>query len=246
MSGSAPNLQRHLQRAARAISPATLTKHVHTRKIIQNFADTHALVYFGYVNYRTDEHRLVRGMTTATNQEDAHYCIGSYDGYDVVYVRRRSESSTYVSGRPMVRYWQIMQIDLQTNYDIPHVLIGPHPGKNGQYDEITSALHSFQPIQLGMFSPPSQSFVGKYTVYAKPSRNMDVERLLTVELTDNIANHFYPLGIEIWDGCLFVYATQHRPSQQLLDIMIKNGVWLARKIDEQSRQLASEQKQLSA
>ena len=224
-----------MQRMAKTVSPKYISQSLQTRSIIQKFADTHSLVYFGNVNYRTDEHRLVRGMTTDANQEDSHYCIGTFNAYDVVFVRRASEV------RGTRRYWLIMQIDLRTRFDMPHVCIGPHPGKNGQYDDITSVLHSFQPITLGVFGAHDKRFMQNYTLYTKPSRNLDAERLFTPEITKQIADHFPPLGIEIWDGCVFIYAAQRRPNAQLLDAMLRNGVWLAETLDAKAKELADEQ-----
>lgn len=244
MAVASGRLQQHVTHVARAMSPSVLSRKLQTRKLIQNFADEHGMVYFGYVNYRNDEHRLVRGMTTATGQEDTHYCIGTYDGYDVVFVRRRSESSKFVSGRPLSRQWLVMQIDLRTKFDVPHVFVGPHPGKDSQYDEITSALHSFQPIMLGVFGAHDRQFTNRYTVYTKSSRNIDTERLIHPGLTVQIGQHFWPLAFEIWDGCLFIYSSNRRPTAALLDVMLKNGVWLARQIDERCEELAAEQLRL--
>lgn len=234
-------LHRQVRRVKDTISPQTLAHKLQTRRIIQDFADSHGMVYFGYVNHRTDEHRLVRGMTTSTHQDDTHYCIGSFQGYDAIFVRRQSTMSS-VPSKQIHRNWLIMQIDLRTNYDIPHVFIGPHVGQSGQYDEITSALHSFSPITIGVFGAHSQKFTNAYQMYTKPSRNIDVERILTPEITEQIAAHFSSLAIEIWDDCLFVYSTHRRPTRQLLDAMLRNGVWLAEQIDARCRHLIEEGK----
>lgn len=234
-------LRRQVKRVKDTISPQTLTHKLQTRRIIQDFAETHGMVYFGYVNHRTDEHRLVRGMTTATNQDDTHYCIGSFQGYDAIFVRRQSLAQLSPS-RQLHRNWLIMQIDLRTQYEIPHVCIGPQPGQSLQYDELTSALHSFSPITLGVFGAHSTKFTNAYKVYTKPSRNIDVERIFTPEITDQIATHFSSLYIEVWDGCVFVYSTHRRPTRPLLDTMLRNGVWLAEQIDERCRHLIEEGK----
>ena len=80
-----------------------------TKRIVNQFADEFGLVYFGYVSQRSDEHHIVRGMTVSTNHHDDHYCIGTFDTYDVVFVER---SDTLRNGKK--HQWHIMEFDLKS------------------------------------------------------------------------------------------------------------------------------------
>ena len=236
MKPNAGKFHQHLKHVGAALHPAKITRRLETRKLIQDFADSHGLVYFGSVDHRSDDHRLVRGMTTSAHQEDKDYCIGSYNGYDIVFTRRIVKSSS----DKVLHNWLIIQIDLKTQHEMPHMLIGPHIGANGHYDRITSALPALQPIVLGSFGVIDRSFTSSYTVYTKPARGIDAQRIVSPEIAGLIGQHFPPLAIEIWDGCTFIYSTEKHPSDKLLDVMLQNGVWLAQQIDARADQLREE------
>ena len=229
--------QKASARLKAALKPVNVVRRLEVRRVIQDFAEGHGLVYFGTVDHRSDDHRLVRGMTTSAHQEDKDYCIGSYADYDVVFVRRKV---TYL-GDKQTSTWLIMQIDLKQSMATPHILIAPPPGHHKQYDKITRALPTLlTPIIPGVFGPLDASFSGHYSIYTKPSRSVDAERIISGDVAAAIGQHFPPLVVEIWDGCLFIYSTTNRPSDQLLDVMLRNGAWLAEQIDARLASLQAE------
>ena len=76
------------KRALRHSRPSHLLRKRQQRGAIESFADKAGLVYFGYVDQRDDDHRLIRGHTVSATHQDNHYCIGTVRGYDVMLVLR--------------------------------------------------------------------------------------------------------------------------------------------------------------
>ena len=52
-----------VKRAARHLMPQYVVKSALTRRMVQQFAHKYGLVYFGYVDNKSDEHELERGHT---------------------------------------------------------------------------------------------------------------------------------------------------------------------------------------
>ena len=53
--------------------PKNALKNQSTARIIQKLADDIGMVYFGYVDQRDDEHKLLRGITVSNNHDDYHF-----------------------------------------------------------------------------------------------------------------------------------------------------------------------------
>lgn len=201
-----------------------------SKGVIRDFADDAGLVYFGYVSQRSDEHHILRGMTVSTKHHDDHYCIGTYENYDVVFVERSDELH---SGKKHV--WHIMEFDLKTTSDIPHAFIGS--GKHGQgFHELLSTKYpALQPTPPGQTGPYPSSFTTRFSLYVTPAHAVSIEQLVTPTLAATIADHFSGLVIEITDRALYIYSEKPHLSRELLDTMLRNGAWLAAQLDENSR-----------
>ena len=89
-------------------------------KIIRRFASQVGLVYFGTVDQHQDDHEIIRGLTVSTTHRDAHYAVGSYDGYDVSIVDR-FDVTFDAQLRPIEHVWLIFQVNLQ-DVSLPHRL----------------------------------------------------------------------------------------------------------------------------
>src|SRR5688572_20415029 len=95
------------------------------RRMFQQFAEKIGLVYFGYVDQRSDEHRPIRGLTMSARHVDNHYCIGSFRGYEVALVER-TDTLTF-PGKPTKGHtWIVMMFKLNVAVDLPHVFVGLH------------------------------------------------------------------------------------------------------------------------
>lgn len=202
------------------------------KRTFKHFADKIGLVYFGYVDQRSDEHRLVRGLTVSTKHRDTHYCIGSYDGYDVTLVERTD--TIRFPGKPAKTHnWIIMAFDLQHSVDLPHVFMGLYTHSDTFYAHLFTKFTHLAKVPLGTHEPYDQAFLERYTLYAKPEQALSAERLFNPAITKAIASSFGSLTVEISEGCLYVYSEHQRPTAALLDQMLVRGTWLAQSLDGQ-------------
>ena len=64
------------------MTPRHIVRSRMTSSAVRKFADSLGMVYFGLVNQRNDEHRLVRGHTVSATHRDDNYCVGTIRGYD--------------------------------------------------------------------------------------------------------------------------------------------------------------------
>lgn len=223
------------QQLLKAFVPAKVIQSRLHKRVFMQFAEKIGLVYFGYVDQRSDEHRLVRGLTVSANHRDNHYCIGSFEGYDMTLVER--VDTIRFPGKPAKTHdWIIMAFDLHAPVDVPHVFIGLHTHSEAFYAQLFTKFSYLTKVPLGTFGAYDPAFTQRYAVYTEPSQSVAAERLFDQEIARTIAAHFGSLTMEIADGCLYLYAEHQRPSMALLDKMAKYGVWLAKSIDAHSEQ----------
>jgi hypothetical protein len=203
------------------------------RRLITEFAERSNMVYFGFVSQLIDEHRIVRGLTVSTKHHDQHYCIGTYHGYDVVFVERTDTLLT--SGH--THTWHIMEFDLSTTADLPHIFIGSPVHGNGFHSLLKAKYSSMLPVSVGATGVYPNDFTNYFRLYTNPAHAVRAEQLIDPETAAMIGRHFKGLVVEIVDNALYVYSEKTHISGSLLDTMLANGVWLARRIDEKSQLL---------
>lgn len=217
--------------ALKSFVPAKVIQSRLHKRVFTQFADKLGFVYFGYVDQRSDEHRLIRGLTVSSSHRDNHYCIGSFNGYDVTLVERAD--AIHFPGKPSKNHtWIIMAFDLHASRDLPHIFVGLHTHSDTFYSHLFTKFSNLTRAPLASYGGYDSQFLHRYAVYANPSQYHAVERLITPEIAKSITDHFGSLTFEIIDNCLYVYTEHQRPTSHLLDMMIKNGAWLARVIDE--------------
>jgi hypothetical protein len=205
------------------------------KKVITTFAEKLGLVYFGYVDQKNDEHKLIRGITLSPSHRDNHYCIGSVQNYDVMLVERTDNVS--FPGKPTRPYrWLILTIDLHTHVDLPHIFVGINTHSETFYANLSITFNKLQRVWMGVLGAHDPIFTNHYNVYAEPSRAIETERLLNSQMTKMIGTHFRPLDIEVDDQVLYIYADKQTISAHLLETMLKNGLWLADQLDRQAQQ----------
>lgn len=218
-----------------ALAPAKVIQSRLHQRVFMHFAEKLGLVYFGYVDQRNDEHRLVRGLTMSAHHRDNHYCIGTFQGYDVTLVER-TDTIKFPRKPSKTHTWTIMEFDLRTKHDLPHVFLGLHNHSETFYAHLFTKFSTLAKVPMGTFGTYDPAFMNRYAVYAEPAKVIDTERLFDQTTAKTIADHFGSLTIELADNCLYLYAEHQRPTEALLERMIKYGVWLAESIDTRTNQ----------
>lgn len=206
------------------------------KRVITHFADQFGLVYFGFVSQRDDEHRIVHGLTLSPHHRDAHYCLGTYENYDVVYVER---SDKLLSGTKKSRnvQWQIMTFDLKTMRDLPHMLVSSPLHQNSLQRQFNTKFSTKRLLTLGHTQEYDAGVLSHFRVYAKPADLAAVENIITPKVSTILAEHFKGLSFEISRQVLYVYSEHTHATKSLLEAMLKNGRWLAEIIDQPSTEV---------
>lgn len=221
------------------ISALTPSKVLQTRlhqRVMMHFAEKVGMVYFGYVDQRNDEHRLIRGLTMSSTHRDNNYCIGSFEGYDITLVERNDKIR--FPGKPVKRHnWLIMTFDLKTPVDLPHIFLGLHTHGETFYAHLFTKFAYFTTVSLSHLGVYQGAFSQRYTLYTLPAQVLSAERLFGEEVAKTILEQFGSMTLEIADGCLYLYAEHQRPTNTLLDKMLKNGLWLAKVLDAEASKI---------
>jgi len=216
------------RRALRHMTPGHVVKSRITKRTMMQFADKVGLVYFGYVDQRDDEHRLIRGHTVSETHQDNHYCVGSVRDYDVMMVLRNDTIATSLEHREERRcHWLIVTVDVHTKSDLPHCYIGHHSRDHA----FKASFEPLSPLALGSLHEYSHRFMSEYSLYAKATHALEIERMITPQMSEVIGTHFEGASIEIEDNTIFLYVESPRPSEGVLEKMLSNALWLAECID---------------
>ena len=214
------------QRVFMHMTPSHVVKARLTKRTIADFAEKVGLVYFGYVNQRDDDHKLVRGHTVSSSHIDNHYCVGSLRGYDVSMVSREDVVQTHT--RKNQRYhWLICTFDLHTRMDVPHLYVG-HRNREEAFRASYEQLHA---IDIGTHATYPKDFTRDYVVYGIPGESIEIQQTITPQVAEVISRHFQQASIEIEDNTVYLYIESQHPSGVLLEKMLSNGLWLAEAVD---------------
>lgn len=223
---------RRIKNVIHKSTPGHLLRAQRTKQIIRRFADEIGMVYFGYVNPRVDEYRLVRGLTVSRSHDDHHYTVGSFKGYDISIVVRR-DSLSYPDARITDHFWTIMTFDLHTRHDLPHIYIAHKARRDflaAKYTDLTE-----QPADL--YVNHSAEARGEYTIFGSPSKAIEVAALVQPVMLDYMAKQFRGMSVELEDNTIYLYLTSKHPSRQHLEFMMRNGLWLAQSLDQLAWQI---------
>jgi len=220
-----------VRRALRRATPAHVVRTRITKRTINEFAEKVGLVYFGYVDQRDDDHRLVRGHTVSRTHMDNHYCIGTVQGYDVVLVSRNDMVRTR-GGRLERCHWLIYTIDLHTKQSVPHMYIG-HKSRDAQF---AASYEQLMPLSIGHLGAYPRQFLNEYTVYGRATHALEIEQYIAPQVAEVITSHFKGASFEVEDGTVFLYVESEHPSEALLEKLLSNGLWLAEVIDTAANQ----------
>lgn len=200
------------------------------KRIIAKFADKVGLIYFGFVNQHTDDHKVIRGLTVSSTHIDNHYCVGSVGGYNISVVDRsdyvwQSENSSKLYS------WLIMSFDLHTKVPVPHFFIGANNRDMKPFSALFSTFPNMKEIELGTFEKYDAEFTTRFTVFGRPAKSNDIQQIINANVAKVMAVHFWPFSAEQHDNVLYLYSNNDRISHGLLETMLENGLWLAAQLD---------------
>ena len=127
-----------------------------------------------------------------------------------------------------------MTFDLKTKQDLPHFFVGARNHENKPYDLFFKIYPAIKEVHLGTFEDYSPEFTSRYAIYARPNMAIQTEKLMPANSARVLSAHFWPLSIEQNEHILYVYSDNQRVTLNLLEIMLKNGLWLAAHLDRQA------------
>ncbi len=211
-------------------------KNLPRKHIFKKFDDKTGLVYFGHVNQHFDEFKMVRGLTMSPNHFDDHFSVGSIGGYSLLVVDR----SNFVSvpkKKDVVHNWIIFAFDLHTKTAIPHFFIGANNIDIKPFHALFTTFPNMKDIELGEFEKYDSDFISRFKVYGRPAKSLEIQKILTAEITKTLSAHLWPICVEQHDNVLYLYSTGGNVSLSLLNTMLENGLWLAGRLDKQTEDL---------
>ena len=203
------------------------------RHVITRFTDKLGLTYFGSVNQRIDDHKVVRGFTVSQSHQDDHYSVGTVADYDITIVDR-SDVVWNADSTISIYNWIIMEFDLKTEHDLPHFFISAKGHDIKPYKSFFTAFPAIKEIHLGSMERYTAEFTSRYNMYSRPNMAIKTQHLLPPSVARIMAAHFWPLSAEQNEHKLYVYSVNQRITLGLLETMLENGLWLASHLDHQS------------
>lgn len=214
-----------LQRMLRHYSPLIRAR----GKVLRRFSDRIGLVYFGTVDQHEDEHEVIRGLTVSTTHKDAHFAVGSFDDYDICLVDR-FDVSYDAQHKATEHSWVILQVSLQ-NQDLPHMFFKPVGHSPAAYNRFFTAFNTLHIINNVFSQSHPMEFHTRYELYGLATHVVTLEETLTPLVTQTIAARFWPHAIEVNEGKLYVYITEHRLNETVLSATLQAATWLAGVLD---------------
>lgn len=197
-------------------------------RMYSSFAKEYGLIWFKNLNNKSEDIK-VKGLTLCLDHKDYDYLIGSYDGYDVVLVKRINR--LFYKGKIFENRFLILSIELK-NKNRPHVIMATTDHKEVFFKEV---LGKFRNLKELFISDEASNFDKYYHVYSTLSDALIMEDLFSKEVLSIIETHIRPLDIELDNKTLYLYAKEQLVTKKLLETMLENGVWLARKMDKVSK-----------
>lgn len=226
-----PTFDRLHRRVRTVYEKAGLSEAAQRRRAVEKFAQQFKLLYFKSVDAATTQVSVIRGSTSSIGQQDGNICIGSHDGYDMVFVER--SAAVAFGDYPATRHrWHIMEFDLHSHSNLPFVFIGTRQQSRTYYAKLFGSHREVGHITREMHPSITKNFDAHYTVVASPAEHVILTQLLTEPVTTTMAKNQLPFAIEIQDDSLFVITEASQTSLQSLTKMLHYGIWLARHIDE--------------
>lgn len=216
------------------LTPLQWLKGTNTKSVFRNACKQYGLVYFGSVDQHADEHEMVRGVTLSPSHRDAHYCVGTVNRRDIILLQR-SDTVKFPKKPTRTFHWHILQIDLN-HVSLPHVLLDAHHRDETFYAQLFAKFVRFTKAHNDIFAGYDDSFTGHYTAYTPPDALDVLPRLLPLATAEVIGHHFNQFDYEFSQDRLLIYALDRPTTKQLIDHMLKAGLWLANELEHNAPQ----------
>lgn len=204
------------------------------RKVFGNIAEEYDLVYFGNVDPKVDtDYKIVRGLTLSPNIKDENYTTGNVYDYEVAFLQR-SKQVTMTDGGKSQRTWTILHVQLKNAW-LPHFLVDGR-SRSEEYGHLLASTQRWREISW-RYLGANPDFLKVFAIFSQPDMVSSLMNVLTEEVQAMLAAHFAQFDYEFKDDSIIVYATNQEVNLQLLDHMLRIGLWLARTIDRNSHEL---------
>lgn len=210
-----------------------------TSAVFRQFAEHYDLVYFGRLHQEDDDQRIVRGVTVSTQHVDEHYCVGTVHGYDIVLLLRTDKITQPNTTRTEKYSWVIMQFDLHSQYDHPHVFIDGGHHNELFYQTLFVKFARLMKMDKALFGEANHDFTERFTAYTPPDALDELPLILEGDVGPTMATHFAHLDFEWFQDRLIVYSTGRMPTKHLLEHMLRAGLWLSGVLDTYGTQKIS-------
>ncbi len=198
-------------------------------RVLKQFSESIGLVHFGSVHH-SDDHEVVRGFSASTTHVDADVSVGTYDGYDIR-ILNRYDTVPLMGSRTHEQFWTIFEVKLSTA-TVPHVVFVPTGGQGGEYTRLFTAQPHMQPLNTMLLHNKSSEVHGRFQILARTSHAHRIEELFVSPIIVGIGARFWPHGIEVHNGTLYVYITEQRLTRPLLETTMASTLWLAEMLDD--------------
>lgn len=221
-----------LGQAFRRISPLLRER----GRVVHKFSNQLGLVYFGLVDQHEDDHSAIRGFSASLTHTDTHYTVGTYEGHDIRIVDRLD--ILHIPGHDNhQQVWTILEVELEVA-EIPHVFFVPTGQAGGDYARLFATQPYLLPLNTNLATPnKSAEFHGRYQILARATHSHHIERIFTSPTIVGIGARFWPFGIEIQNGKLYVYITEPKLHKTTLESALTSALWLAELLQETTEEI---------
>ncbi len=195
-------------------------------QVIRRFAESYDMVYFGNINLQ-DEARLVKGLTLSRTQQDAHYCVGTTHGHDVMFVQR-SDSLKWPGERKESYTWNILVVDMKDQVKLPHVYLeGKKRHGKAFYETLNVKHRELSEIPTHLLAGYDPMFGERFTCRTPVVQAANLPVVLKPITAATLSHHFTSYDFEWFEDTVYVYYLSHQPSRDKLNDMVRAGIWLA-------------------
>jgi hypothetical protein len=200
--------------------------------ILRRFDKQVGFVYFGNISQHDDDESTILGFTASLTHDDAHYSVGTFEDYDVRIVDRFDIIK--VANAAHRQLWTIIEVSLKTSGQ-PHIAFVPTGREAGEYSRLFSTYSHLLPLNSMVAAyHHSPELHGRYQILARTTFAREVERMFDSPAIVSVGAHFWPHGIEVHRGKLYVYLTQSDLTVPVLGAALQSSVWLAELIDKRT------------
>ena len=198
------------------------------RRAFRKIAEEYDLVYFGHIDPLVDtDYKMVKGLSASPHVRDENYTAGDVYDYEVAFLQRSRMVRT-LAGHKQNRQWTILQVQLKTAHT-PHFLVDGRR-RSEEYGAVLASTQRWREIGWQHVGDHPE-FPHVFATYARPLDVTAITIILNQEVQAMLATHFPQFDYEFEDDKLIVYAVNAEIDLQVLDHMLRVGLWLARHLD---------------